>query len=303
MLSRHSHKQMVWADLQSPTSEEVRAVMREWDIHPLIADELLSPSVRQKTERYGDFLYLVLHFPSFGKRHEHIEQEIDIVVGRHVVVTATYEEVAPLRSFTKTFETNATLDQGPLGSHGGHMLYLLIQKLYRSLSDEVEYVRDELRRIEEQIFLGHEQRMVAEISRTSRIILDFRRTLAPHKEILSSLEAAGGRIFGQEFSFYARLLESEFLKVQSALDELRDSLQELRETNNSLVSTKQNETMKTLTIMAFITLPLTLITGIFGMNTEHTPIVGNDMDFWVVLCIMAIVSLVLFVYFKRKKWL
>ncbi|MDE2213353.1 MAG: magnesium transporter CorA family protein [Patescibacteria group bacterium] len=303
MITRRAQKNLTWVALSSPTQDEVRSMMREFDVHPLIADELLSPSIRQKTERYGEFLYLVLHFPAFGERHEHVAQEIDFVVGKKVLITAEYDNIDALNSFGRSFESALSLDNSPLAAHGGHLLYHIIRKLYRSLTDEIEYLREEIRHIEERIFNGEEKSMVVSISRTSRVILDFRRSLAPHEEILASLDAAGGRLFGQEFSFYARLLQSEYLKVQNGLDELRDALQELRETNNSLLSTKQNEIMKTLTIMAFVTFPLTLIATIFSMRAKDIPIVGEPGDFWIILGIMAAMGLILFLYFKSRRWL
>jgi magnesium transporter len=83
----------------------------------------------------------------------------------------------------------------------------------------------------------------------------------------------------------------------------RASLLELRETNNSLLTTKQNELMKTFTIMAFLMLPLSLIAGVFGMNAEHMPIIGNAFDFWIVLGCMLAVVVVFFAFFKYKRWL
>jgi magnesium transporter len=80
-------------------------------------------------------------------------------------------------------------------------------------------------------------------------------------------------------------------------------LLELRETNNSLLSTKQNETMKTLTVLTFLFLPLSFVAGLFGMNTMNNPIVGNQFDFWIILAIMAFLGMVSLLYFKRKDWL
>jgi len=303
MITRRANKNLVWVELRSPSQEEVRSIVRQYDVHPLVGDELLSPSARQKTERYGDFLYLVLNFPTFGAKRQHVEQELDIIVGKQLFITATYEEVAALRSFAQAFETASVLDHGTMAGHSAHMLHLMLSKLYRNLLEEVEYIREELKRIEGLVFAEKERQMVVEISRASRIVLDFRRTLAPHQEILSSLESVGGRLFGQEFGFYTRLLQSEYLKVQSGLDELRDSLQELRETNNSLLSAKQNEVMKTLTVMAFIALPLSFIADIFTMNTRYTPLIGIPYDFWILLGAMLAVAFALLAYFKYHKWL
>jgi magnesium transporter len=84
---------------------------------------------------------------------------------------------------------------------------------------------------------------------------------------------------------------------------LTESLHELRETNNSLLTTKQNETMKRFTILAFVTLPLTLLATLFSMDTKETPVVGLPHDFWIIIGIMFLAAGAMFVFFKRKKWL
>ena len=121
--------------------------------------------------------------------------------------------------------------------------------------------------------------------------------------MLDRLSLSGERFFGAEFSAHLRSGSGEYRRVEHALDNLHFSLSELRETNNSLLSTKQNEIMKTLTVLAFIVLPLTLISQIFGMNTSYLPVVGFPGDFWIVMGIMVCIGGAFFVYFKRRGWL
>jgi magnesium transporter len=121
--------------------------------------------------------------------------------------------------------------------------------------------------------------------------------------MLTSLEPVGTRFFGPEFSFYIDTVEGEYKRVYRLLEHLRESLQELRETNNSLLSTKQNEVMKTLTVLAFIFLPLSFVASLFGMNTQHIPIVGSPYDFWIVLGGMAVIALSSICFFRYKGWL
>jgi len=95
----------------------------------------------------------------------------------------------------------------------------------------------------------------------------------------------------------------EYEHVRHALMNARELLAELRTTNDSLLYAKQNEVMKTLTIMAFVTFPLTLLAGIFGMNTAYTPLVGRSYDFWIVIGIMLALTVLFFSFFKYRKWL
>jgi magnesium transporter len=145
--------------------------------------------------------------------------------------------------------------------------------------------------------------MVIEISHIGRTIHNFRQVLLGHEEMLKALEPASARLYGPEFSFYMRSAQNEYAHVRTILNHLRDSLLELRETNNSLLTAKQNEVIKVLTMMAFIIFPLTLIAGIFSMHTQYTPIIGTAGDFWIVLGIMVAVAAGILIYFVRKGWL
>jgi magnesium transporter len=121
--------------------------------------------------------------------------------------------------------------------------------------------------------------------------------------MLDSLEAMGNRFFGTDFSYALKSVFADFARVDNALMNERDVLLELRDTNDSLLSTKQNETTKHLTMMAFVTFPLTLLVGVFGMNTTYMPIIGMKHDFWIIIAIMAVITCSFFLFFRYKKWL
>lgn len=303
MLTRYVQRNLTWIDLVSPSPAEVRSLMREFNLDPLVAEELLAPTYRPKVERRGDIIYAILHFPVLRGIHKRPAEEIDFIIGKHFLITTRYGVVDPLHAFAKAFEVNAVLGGTSAMSHGGHVFAAMARMLYQVLEGECESVERHLDDIEERIFTGDERRMVADISQTGRTIYDFRQFLLPHREMLASLEGLSARLLGPEFSFYIRGIIGEYERVRSAVEHLREALVELRETNNSLLSTKQNEIMKTLTIMAFVTFPLTLISSIFGMNTHYLPIVGLPGDFWIVTGMMAMLAGTFFFYFKHKGWL
>ena len=305
MLTRYRHNDVTWVDLESPTPEEVREVMEEYDIHPVVAEELLLPTLKPKVEFYdGNFIYLILHFPAF--RHSHTgdpNQEVDFIVGHDFLITTRYDSIDPLHKFSKIFEVNSILDRSGIGNHAGFVFYFMVKKLYKALEHELEYITDALDDIEAKIFEGREKDMVIDLSHISRDLLNFKQAINPHRDVLDSLEPAGRQFFGSDFGYYLKGIIGEYFRVQHGIEANLDSLAELRETNNSLVSTKQNEVMKVLTIMAFVTFPLSLIAGIFGMNTVVLPVVGHRYDFWIIIGIMAAAVAVFFGYFKYKNWL
>jgi magnesium transporter len=303
MLSRHEHNGLIWVDLESPNPEEIRAVMAEFHIETLTGEELLLPSSKPRAEFHEHYAYLVLHFPALRHTHKHREQEVDFVIGRDFIVTTHYEVIDPLHKFSKVFEVNSVLETSNIGSHAGFIFFAMLKRMYKAIEHELEFVRRDLAMIEEHVFAGDEVSMVAAISRAARDLLSLRQTIEPHREALHTLESEGVVFFGANFTSYLRALTNEYYKVHNHIMRLTDTLHELRETNNSLLSTKQNETMKVFTIMAFVTFPLMLVAALFSMDTKYTPIVGAPNDFWIIVGVMAVSGTAMFMFFKRKKWL
>ena len=305
MITKETCKNITWIDMESPTREEIRTIMDKYNIHPLVAEELLSPTLRPKVDVYGDLIYLILHFPSISRTHDNeTEQEIDFVIGKNLFITVHYGIIESLEKENRLFSVSAILKKcDTVGSHAGFLFFHLIKELYENLILELEYMQKELATVEHNIFSGQEHLMVSRISKISRSLLHFKKAVSQHRHVLESLEHAGDAFFGKEFNYYLRAIIGEYYKVYSLLDISSDTLKELKATNDSLLTTKTNDIMKILTIMAFSTFPLMLLSSLFGMNTKYLPIVGKENDFWIIISIMVLSTLIFFMYFKHKKWL
>lgn len=304
MISVYKHKHLTWVDVESPTSDEVRKLMETYEVDPLVAEELLLPTLKPRVEVYPGFIYLILHFPAF--RHSHTgdqNQEVDFIIGKDFLITTRYDSIDPLHKFSKVFEVNSVLDRSDIGEHAGYLFFYMVRKLYKSVEHELEYINDSLEIIEEDIFEGKEKEMVVALSNVSRDLLNLKQALNPHHEVLNSFADVGKAFFGESFGKHINSIMGEYFRIKNTISTNLDTMYELRETNNSLLSTKQNEVMKVLTIMAFVTFPLSLIASIFGMNTQHMPIIGSQYDFWLVLGIMGIATFFMFVFFKKNHWL
>jgi magnesium transporter len=303
MHARRQYGDITWVDLESPHALEIRQVATEFNIAEHIAEELMLPSSRQRTEEYPHYAYVVMHFPAIKHSHRDRQQEIDFLLGKRFLVTVRYDTIDPLHKFSKILDVNRTLHMQPLPDHAGHLFFDALMKLYHSVEHEVDIIRGELTQIEEHIFSEREVAMVVEISKVARALLKLRQTIEPHREVLRVLETSGPRIMGSEFFPYLRALSNEYYRVHNHIMRATDFLHELRETNNSLLTTKQNETMKTFTILAFTTFPLTLVAALFSTRARGMPIVNSPIGFWIIVGLMLATASLMFLYFKRKKWL
>ncbi len=303
MIRRFQYKDATWIDIQTPTEEETRAIMEEFAVNPNVISELIGPSMKSRVELHKNYIYMILHFPVFKHSHaDEMRQEVDFIVGKNFVITVRYDTIDAIEKFTKIIEVNSILDRGIEENCTTILFFGIIAQIYQSLANELDYIEGSISSIEQAIFEGREKDMVFALSQVGRNLLNFKKSTDFHSEVLTSLDSYGRTIFDEHFSYHTRKIQDEFTKIKNLLNNNIASVRELRETNDSILSTKQNEIMKTLTVMAFVTFPLTLMAAIFSMDTKYTPIVGMENDFWIVMGIMAFAGVCMFSFFKYKKW-
>jgi magnesium transporter len=307
MISTYTNNKISWIDLENPTKEEVRSVMEKYDLSPEVAEDLLDPTVRTRADIYSDFVYFVLHFPiQTHKKNQPFDrraEEIDFIIGKNFLITIHYSPIQTLISFNKALETDSLLRHDYITKNSGTLFVHILNKMYTAVQDKISDIQTSLSQYEEDIFNGKEKEMVSELSNINRVLIYFKESLFSHQSIFTTLKSISQNLFGKDFETYTAHLLNEYNKSKLSLESTKSYADELRQTNDSLLSTKQNEIMKTLTVVNFIVLPLTLLAGVFGMNTEHTPITGHPLDFWILASFMFCLGLVAFLIFKRKKWL
>lgn len=308
MISKYTtSNKIVWIDLENPTREEVREIMNTYGLEPDVAEDLLDPTIHTRADIYKNFMYFVFHFPLHTHKKNHSfnkqKEEIDFIIGKDFIITIHYSPIEALISFSKAFETDALLNHHRITKNPGSLFVHILYSMYKSVQEKCEDIHSTLITYEEKIFGGKEKEMVLALSDLNRILIYFRSSLNSHKDLLDLFEKTGLQMFGKEFESQILYIQQEYKKSEQAIISAKEYADELRETNNSLLSTKQGEVMKLLAIISFIMFPLTLLSSMFGMNAEYIPIVGHDYDFYIILLIMSVITGSLFIFFKKKKWL
>lgn len=304
MITRHSYHGMTWVDLEAPSREELRAVMDEFEIAHEIEEEIVKPTPYPLFAVMPGYAYLILHFPTADLRGGARNQEVDFIVGKKFLITVRYEVIGSINHLHKAFEAEELLGTKQK-EDGPALVEHVVRRMYASMREEVEDVALKLDRVERDIFAGKERMTVRTISEIGRVLLRFDTSLVRHAEPLGLfLEALSSpSLFGKSFAKVAGRIESERAHAEALVASFRAVAKELRETNDSLLSTSQNETMKAFTAITVILLPLTLIASLFGMHTQHEPIMGMPNDFWIIVGILFIVGLITAVFLKLKKWM
>jgi magnesium transporter len=247
--------------------------------------------------------YIFLSERRLTEKYIVVEKEVDFVIGSSFLITSRNEVVEPLHNFARVFETNAILDKSGVGEHAGLIFYYMMKKIYSHMNEDLENIKDALNDVEDRIFLGYEKRMVEVLSELSRELIDFKQTSRLHKEVLESFAIVPQDFFGKNFDHFLEDIRIEYASMHELVMNDRELLNDLRDTNDSLLSTKQAENMKMFSILAFVTFPLMLFLNLLMLPTTHTPIIGNAFDWEIITGIVIIAAIGMFYFFKKKGWI
>ncbi len=298
-----STSKVTWIDFTEPSADEALWLKKNIKLHPLALEEFSMPSARPKASVYGNCLYLTLHIPLFDKLNRRTyPTELDIVVTKNHLVTGHDQDIFQLREFFTKLKRNKKMKEKYMSQSPGYLLYYIIEMLLESCFPKIDHINKNLDNIEEQIFQGHEKEMVHEISYVKRDILNFRRTLKPQKSVLESLSRDKYPFLEPELQQYYQDLVGTNIRVWSALENAKETVEALEGTNDALLSNKLNTTMKVLTVFSGVMLPMMVISNTLAMSAQ-IPFGHNPYGFWIWIGIMAFVSLITVGIFRWKKWI
>jgi magnesium transporter len=307
MTTTHNYRSLVWIDMESPDENEISTLVRRYDLHPLVGEELKSSSTLAKIDFYKDYILVVLTLPvrtRINGTTEVVDREVDFVIGKNFLITSRYDTIEQLEYFAKVFDANAILDKNEKIDHAGNLFYYMIKRIYTGMFQDLENIRDALLASEARIFQGDEHRMVKTLSNLSRELIDFKQTARIHRDIWDEMiQNSPSDLFGKEYLLYMRDIRDEFNRIHELIGNCRELLTDLRETNDSLLNTKQNEIIKILTLVAFIFYPLSFIAAIFTIPSPHTPLVNQPQGWLIIVAIMLLLAAGMWWFFRKKRWL
>jgi magnesium transporter len=262
MIKTYTCNGETWVDLDHGTPEEIHTLMDQYNIHPFVAKELSSITPKPRIEFHDEYIYCILHFPAW--KHTHSEdnrnQEVDFIIGKETLITARYDTIDALHKLGKDLEVQEILDKGDEPKKPSHMIFVqMLRGLYASIFEELEYIEDTTENITKEIFQNKEREMVISISEVTRTLLEFKRVTDLHHEILEVLKVRGKEIFGDNFSKEMDAIILDYLKINTTIKSNLERLRELRETDSSLLTAKQNETIKKLTLVGAILFMVSII--------------------------------------------
>ncbi len=305
-------KNMRWIDLTNAKKincPEIKFLKKNYHFHPINLEDCIVDGQRPKIDSYRDHLFLVMLYPQYNRKTGVIEEkEVDFFVHKNYLITVHDSKLPTLVHFfnhlkkTKHYrEKNEFLSNNII-----IILYELHNRLLSHCFPMLDHISLDIKHAEKNIFCGKEKEMVKDILASRRNIVTFRKTLAAHKNIYKKLQHANRDIkfFDPlKSDVYFNSLIDKAKDIWDSLESFKESIEAIHETNESLISFRLNQIMKTFTIISVVIFLLTLTATLLSIGAPGTPIVDWPLGFWIIILLeIFIANLVLFI-FKRKKWL
>jgi magnesium transporter len=296
---------LTWIHLDAPTLTHAQALADRFGWHPLDVEDVMSKRQRPKVDDYADegYLFGVLHFPIYDRASRRLNAaELDVFVGPNYLVTLPSVELLPVSRLFRRCEEDEQFREQLLSKGSGRLLYEVLDDLFDYCFPILDKIGHKLDSLEDDVFEGRSEEVVRDISNVKQEIISYRKIIKPERSTLRVLERHVERFLPEELDLYFDDIVDAAERIWDILDNYKEVVEALEDTNESVISHRQNDVLRVLTVFSVVLLPLTLITGFFGMNV-HFPGFGSVWAFWVIFVGMVVTLGGLLAFFRLKRWL
>lgn len=294
-IRKPADEEVVWIRLRNPVPDEVKHVLSDLlNCHPLVVEDSIKLNQRPKMDLYQDHIYIT--FFALDKQHNPIE--IALVIGANYVVSIYQQDIPVLDRLYEQFKHVQGKMEFP-----AKILYYIMDQCVDEYTDVIDHLEEKIEEWEEAIHQNPYTSIAHEVFKLKRHTHMLRRIFVDERTVLGSISHQNFPFTIQEADVYFVDAFDHISRVIDSIDMFRDSLTGLLDMQISMKGDRMNEIMKTLTIWSTVFLPLTFIVGLYGMNFKLIPELNWNFGYLYVWIVMIVVTLMMVVYFKKKKWI
>lgn len=278
-----------------------------YSLHSLVLEDILNTEQRPKMDVFDDQVFIVLKIQTYNNKTRMIEvEQISIVLGKNHVITFQERESIIVETIRKRIRSNLGRVRK---ASADYLSYTIIDAIVDSYFKVLEGIGEEIEIIEDEVVRSPDAMTMQKIHFLRKEIIFLRKSVWPLREIINRLDRDESSLFKKTTKIYLKDLYDHTIQVIETVETYRDIISGMLDLYLSTINNKMNEIMKILTVFASIFIPLTFITGIYGMNfnPEKSPLNMPELNWYLgypfALGLMSAISIAIIIYFKRKKWL
>lgn len=297
-------EKLTWIDVEDPSLEVLKDLKEKYGFHDLDVEDCLSENQRPKVDEYDDYLFVILHIPCFDKRRQHVvEEEVDIFIKNNLLITVHWGTLKSLTDMFDSCETKESSRKEFMGLSSGYLLYELVDQLFTSAFPILDSLENGVTALEKLAFFSEQQRdMLKEILNVKKNIIMFRRIITPERTVIAQIEHKNKKFLPDTLEVYFDDILDKVEKIWSRLENLKELIESLQDTNESIISHATNDVIKTLTVFNVVMLPLNLVAGMYGMNIG-LPLANHEYMFFILMGVMLAILGSMLIFFKFKRWI
>jgi len=292
----------LWVDLAAPSIPESLVLSDTFKFHPLSVEDAMSVRQYPKAEAYDGYFYVILHGIDFRTQgaHRFGTHDIDFFVGPNYLVTVHDGDSLAVGELRDHATRNPKiLSEGPVA-----LLHRIVDAMVDSYRPQMDKLEDRLDDLEKEIFDDPRPALVRQILDEKRQVAGLRRIVTPQRDVVGRLARRDFLDVSMEMSFRFRDVYDHLVRIADDVMIFQDRITGMLDAHLSNVSNRLNEVMKVLTILSTIFMPLTVLTGMYGMNVPLPHLAGGERaQFWWICAIMAVTIVAMLLMFRRKRWI
>jgi len=298
----NQESQVTWINIDGiHNSEVIEKIGNHLQLHPLLLEDIMNTHQRPKMEDYEDYLFMVLKMIYQNSEEDKLEiEQVSLILGPKYVISFQERE----GDVFNTIRERIRKDKGKIRKMGAsYLAYSLIDAIIDHYFVLFEVAGDKIERIEEELINEPNPKTLQSIHNLKREMIFLRKSIWPLREAINGLNKTESTLMEESVELYFRDVYDHTIQIIDTIESYRDMISGMLDIYLSSLSNKMNEVMKVLTIIATIFIPLTFIAGIYGMNFIFIPELQFRWGYFAVLFVMALVAMLMVIYFRKKKWL
>ena len=290
-----------WIDLEVPTPEEAAILSNVFHFHPLAIEDCLEDVHHPKLDEYDNYVFAIVHGIRFdAPTEEFVTRELDIFLSATYLVT---HHKGPMRSISAARDQCGKGLQNAIPKGTGFLLHFILDQMFEHYFPSLDAIEDQIQLLQVECFSNPTTETLEKVFALRSDVMTLRRICLPQREIMHRLARGDYPGITDKAAIYFRDIYDNLYRIVDAAMQYQDLVQGTMDAYLSSVNNRLNETMKRLTVISALLMPLTVLTGIYGMNFEFMPELHWRYGYVAVLAAMAIISAVLIYWFKKKQWI
>jgi magnesium transporter len=290
-----------WINIDGLRKDDVEKICTHFNIHPLIAEDILSLGQRPKTDEINNLLFCLLNMLSFDEKNGVIDTEqVSIILGKNFVIT--FQEDAEKDPFNPLRDKLNMLGSKVRQNGSDFLFYSLLDYIVDHYFLVMEKMGDKIELLEEDIIKNSNNRSLVKINVLRKEMIVLKRSIAPVRELVSSIMRSESELIDERTEKYFKDVYDHIIQAYDLSENYRDMMMNLQDLYLSNVNLRMNEVMKVMAVVTCLLAPATVIGGIFGMNFDILPLIHNKWGFFVSVALMLFIPLLMIRSFRKRGW-